>query len=171
MLRDAGSSAVREFAELVCRLGYKLVCVGSYHNWADEVPLKLCSEVRKSGLGVEVIECPVGLEACLGELTYLGEGVDLVVVDAGLADSQEVAEDRFVEVRLSDLIEGTAVSTHRLPLSMTLGYLVTEGIVRRYRIFAILFTPEELRDVGDAGGLKVVEEVIKELKSLCVKNP
>ncbi len=153
-----GREAVSEKLRMFCR-GRRVVvaCIGSPLRRDDAAGLYVCSVLRPRCPGA-VIECPYGLENCVGELMRL-RGTSLVIVDAVLYPAPP---GTLIYADLDEAARYTVLSSHNLPVHLVIDILRREGAVEEAVVAGIV-----PGDTGVGEGLtSPVREAAEKLASI-----
>ncbi len=100
-----------------CRDDAVVACVGNELREDDSLGLRLCRALRNHLRNV--VECPGGLELCVGEIIERNPRV-LIIIDAALFEG----DDEIVFAPLDSVIENLIViSTHGIPLAKVVEFI------------------------------------------------
>lgn len=105
--------------KLLCKRKYAIACIGSELRGDDRIGLIIGRELSKRNVQ-SVLICEYGLENCINEIKDMNIDT-LLIIDAVLVNSVEPGKIVFVDE--AHLVENYMITTHNIPISLTLKLL------------------------------------------------
>lgn len=149
--RGLGHALKSLMKDLLCVNGFKIACVGTELRGDDEVGLRVCRELARSG--IDVVTCEYGLENCIGDLLALSPK-SLLIVDAAKFSGEP---GDVVVASIESVASEYLVTTHNVPVAVTIEYLRRAGVARNALLLGIRVKSLEV-------GAGISDEVLRSAK-------